>query len=103
MDLVLSIEFNQRVKEIRLHNHWSISLPVVTILVANVYVYTLEKWLLRQSLLPCYKKAQNVKFTKRLEATTKILFCLPNSNLIRSISTIFNFARLGRVIMVGNK
>ena len=28
----------------------------VSILVANVYVYNLEEWLLRGSLLPCYKK-----------------------------------------------
>ena len=44
-----------------------------TILVANVYVYSLEKWMLRQSLLPCYEKLKNVKFTKRIGAATKYL------------------------------
>ena len=49
---------------------------VVTTLTANVYVYSLEKWLLhvRQSLLPCYQKLKNVKFTKRLETATKDLY-----------------------------
>ena len=66
-------------------NHSSIALPlylytltdhVLTILVANVYVDSLEKWLLRQLLLLCYKKLKNVKFTKRLQATTKgFQFC----------------------------
>ena len=41
---------------------------LVTILVADIYVYSLEEW---QSLLPCYKKLKNIKFTKRLEGATK--------------------------------
>ena len=40
---------------------------MVSILVANVYVNNLEEWLLRGSLLPCYKKLKNSKFSKRLE------------------------------------
>ena len=39
----------------------------------NVYVCSLEEWLLRQNLLPCCKKLKNVDFTKRLEAATKKL------------------------------
>ena len=39
----------------------------VSIIVANVYVNNLEEWLLRGSLLPCYKKLKNSKFSKRLE------------------------------------
>ena len=42
----------------------------VSILVANVYVYNLEEWLLRGSLLPCYKKLKNRTFFKRLEAAS---------------------------------
>ena len=42
----------------------------VSILVANVYVNNLEEWLLRGSLLLCYKKLKNCKFSKRLEATS---------------------------------
>ena len=42
----------------------------VSILVANVYVNNLEEWLLRGSLLQCYKKLKNCKFTKRLEAAS---------------------------------
>ena len=40
----------------------------ISILVANVYVNNLEEWLLRGSLLPCYKKLKNCKFSMRLEA-----------------------------------
>ena len=42
----------------------------VFILVANVYVYNLEEWLLRGSLLPCYKKLKSRTFFKRLEAAS---------------------------------
>ena len=41
---------------------------VVTILMVNVYVYSLEEWLLKHSRLPCDKKLKHVTFTKRLEA-----------------------------------
>ena len=40
----------------------------VSILVANVYLYNLKEWLLRGSLLPCYKKLKSRTFFKRLEA-----------------------------------
>ena len=36
-----------------------------------VYVCSLEKWLLRQSLLPCYRRIKTANFTKRLKAATK--------------------------------
>ena len=36
----------------------------VSILVANVYVYNLEEWLLRGSLLPCYKKLKSRTFSR---------------------------------------
>ena len=42
----------------------------VFIKVANVYGNNLEEWLLRGSLLPCYKKLKNSKFSKRLEAAS---------------------------------
>ena len=42
----------------------------VSILVANVYVYNLKEWLLRGSLLPCYKKLKSSKFFKKLEAAS---------------------------------
>ena len=42
----------------------------VSILVANVYVYNLEEWLLRGSLLPCYNKLKSHTFSKRLEAAS---------------------------------
>ena len=42
----------------------------VSILVANVYVYNLEEWLLRGKLLPCYKKLKSGTFFKRLEAAS---------------------------------
>ena len=43
----------------------------VSILVANVYVNNLEEWLLRGSLLPCYKKLKSdTFFFKRLEAAS---------------------------------
>ena len=42
----------------------------VSILVANVYVNSLEEWLLRGPLLPCYKKLKNSKLSKRLEAAS---------------------------------
>ena len=42
----------------------------VSILVANVYVNSLEEWLLRGSLLPCYEKLKNFEFSKRLEAAS---------------------------------
>ena len=46
----------------------------VSILVANVYFYNLEEWLLRGglrgSLLPCYKKLKIGTFFKRLEAAS---------------------------------
>ena len=42
----------------------------VSILVANVYVYNLEEWLLHGALLPCYKKLKSSPFFKRLEATS---------------------------------
>ena len=42
----------------------------VSILVANVYVNNLEKWLLRCSLLPCYKKLKSGTFFNRLEAAS---------------------------------
>ena len=42
----------------------------VSILVANVYVNNLEEWLLRGLLLPCYKKLENSKISKRLEAAS---------------------------------
>ena len=68
---------------------------MVTILVANVYVYSLEKWLLRQFFSPCYKKQKNVKFTKRVEVVTKdFSFCK-----IRSISLKCIFVCLGRAFL----
>ena len=42
----------------------------VSILVAIVYVTNLGEWLLRGSLLPCYKKLKDCKFSKRLEAAS---------------------------------
>ena len=36
----------------------------VSILVANVYVYNLDEWLLRGSLLPCYKKLKATLFSR---------------------------------------
>ena len=42
----------------------------VSILVLNVCVYNLEEWLLRGSLLPCYKKLKSRIFFKRLEAAS---------------------------------
>ena len=48
----------------------------VSILVANVYVNNIEEWLLQGSLLPCYKKRKNCKFSKRLEAASnEVVFC----------------------------
>ena len=45
---------------------------MVTILLVLVYVYDLELWLLRESLIhPCYKQLKNDNFTKILDATTK--------------------------------
>ena len=38
----------------------------VSILVANVYVYNLEEWLLGGSLLPCYKKLKSRAFSRDL-------------------------------------
>ena len=64
---------------------------MVTILVVNVYFCSLEKWLLGQSLLPCYQKLKNAKFTKRLEAATKDF----------SISFKSIFAHLGRAYIRG--
>ena len=43
---------------------------MVSILVANIYVNSLEVWLLRESLLPCYKKLKNSKRFKRLDAAS---------------------------------
>ena len=37
----------------------------VSIFIANVYVYNLEEWLLRGSLLPCYKKLKSGTFFSR--------------------------------------
>ena len=42
-----------------------------SILVANVYVYSL---VLRALLLPCHKKLKNSKFSKRLEAAKKATY-----------------------------
>ena len=42
----------------------------VSILVANIYVNNLEEWLLRGSLLPCYKKLRNSQISKGLEAAS---------------------------------
>ena len=56
------------------NDHSGISLPrilykhMVSIFVADVYVYSLEEWLLRGSLLLCHKKLKYTKFSKRLEA-----------------------------------
>ena len=50
---------------------------VVTISLAIVYVYGPEKWLLRESLFPCYQTLKSVDYAKRLAAATV---------LIRSIS-----------------
>ena len=54
-------------------------------IVANVYVYYTEEWLLQGSLLPCYKILKNGKFSKRLE-TASVEFDLQNSVLFKPIS-----------------
>ena len=62
-----------------------------------------QKWLLRQSLFPCYEKLKSVKFTKRLEAAAKDFFFLPNLVLIRSISFTCIFTHLEGAFIQGNK
>ena len=42
----------------------------VSIIVVNVYAYNLEEWLLRGSLLPCYKKLKSGTCFKRLVAAS---------------------------------
>lgn len=42
----------------------------ITVFMANLHIYSFEKWLLMQSLLPCYNQLKNVK-TKKLEAAKK--------------------------------
>ena len=42
----------------------------VSILVPNIYVNNLEERLLRGSLLPCYIKLKNCKFSKKLETAS---------------------------------
>ena len=43
---------------------------MVSILVANVYIYNLEEWLLQGSLLLCYKKLKSGTFFKTLETAS---------------------------------
>ena len=43
---------------------------IVSILVVNVYVNSLEEWLLRGSFLPCYKKLKGRKVSKGLKAVS---------------------------------
>ena len=50
------------------HSIFTLYSHKVSILVANVYINNLEDWLLPGSLLPCYKKLKNCKFSTRLEA-----------------------------------
>ena len=50
----------------------------VSILVANLYVNNLEEWLLRGSLLPCYKKAEKQQFFTRDWSLPKLNLTLPN-------------------------
>ena len=76
---------------------------MVSILVANVYINSLEEWLLWGLLHPCYKKLKNSKFSKRLEAVSiecdlyKILFELSRFRL-----NAF-FVRFGPFFMLGRK
>ena len=46
----------------------------VSILVANVYVYNLEEWLLRGKLLPCYKIAEK-RHSSSVSASLVMLLC----------------------------
>ena len=55
----------------------------VSVFVANIYVYNLEEWLLRGSLLPCYKRLKSSIFFKRLEAAS-IAFEFNNFNSVLS-------------------
>ena len=46
---------------------FTLSCHMVSILLANVYVNNIEEWLLRGSLLLCYKMLKNSKISKKLE------------------------------------
>ena len=74
----------------------------VSILVANVYVYNLEKWLLRGSLIPCYKKLKSSTFFKRLEAASIEFEFLQISVLVENSFKCI-FVRFATFFMRGRK
>ena len=67
-----------------------------TILVANVYVYCLEKWLLRQLLLSCYKKLKKCQIYQEIGGCYKRVSVLP---ILVSVGVFF---RLNAILPVLN-